>query len=139
MSKRRSVVEKKKLLIVEDEVGTREAWKEALSAEGYKVYTLGSGVHVKKEIKKTKPDLVILDLAMPETGREEGFRVLEDMSRIHPRVPVIIATGTYEREEVEKTLRDIGCRELVSEIMIKAFSNSALIEAVQEVLRSSDG
>lgn len=128
-------MEKRKILIIEDEVNIRRPWEQVLSSEGHEVHTLASGVHAKRELRRLKPDLIILDLSMPTTGREEGFRVLEDMSKISQRPSVIIATGVYRRDEVEEILDNIECRKFVDRIMIKPFSNDDLIDAVKEVLK----
>ena len=127
----------KKILIAEDEVTTSKYWEKELKAKGYDVRARIAGVDARGDIRRWKPDLVVLDLSMPTTGREEGFRVLEYMSKRKLEIPVIIATAMYKREEVERILDKIGCRELVRKIMIKDFSNEELLKKVEEVLHKS--
>lgn len=135
----REEVERERILIAEDELHIRKAWQMTLEAEGYEVHACRAGVDARGEIRKWKPHLVVLDLSMPTTGREEGFRVLKYMSRRNKlrNIPVIIATGVFDKEEVRKKLDEGGYKELVREIMIKDFSNEELLTKVKEVLSKS--
>lgn len=80
----------KKILLVEDEETLRFLYREELQEEGYEVVTAKNGKEALHQLKKGKPDLVILDIAMPEMdGLEALRRIKEDRNG----VPVVVYTS----------------------------------------------
>jgi DNA-binding response OmpR family regulator len=87
----------KRILVVDDEEGIRQLYKEELEDEGYEVELAERGEEALKKISRSKPDVVILDLKMPGMG---GLEVLERIREQDKDLPVIICTayGEYKSD-----------------------------------------
>ena len=87
----------KRILVVDDEEGIRQLYKEELEDEGYEVELAERGEEALEKISKAKPDAVILDLKMPGMG---GLEVLERIREQDKDLPVIISTayGEYKSD-----------------------------------------
>jgi YesN/AraC family two-component response regulator len=81
---------KGKILIVDDEEGTRETLREILSDVGYEVEVASSGYKAVEEIKTGRFDAVIVDIKMPGV---DGLKVLEVAKEVDPEIEVIMITG----------------------------------------------
>jgi CheY-like chemotaxis protein len=88
-----------KILVVDDEPNIRRLFRDELEDEGHQVEQAGDGAEALAELQRTNPDLVILDLRMPEVN---GLEFLDKARRIRPNLPVIVCTavrgiqGDYE-------------------------------------------
>lgn len=79
------------ILIVDDEVGIRELLSEILQDEGYTVHTAGSAAEARAFRDKTRPDLVLLDIWMPEC---DGVTLLKEWARTGQlSMPVVMMSG----------------------------------------------
>ena len=119
----------KKILLIDDEAGIREAGQVLLEQVGYTVVTAQDGVGALEIYKKEWKgiDLVILDLNMPELS---GKEVLENFTIINPDVRVLISTGYITPEE------RAGLKGIV-EVIEKPFDFEQLVEKVRIALESS--
>ena len=79
-----------KVLVVEDEEGIREYLKELMLDNGYAVETAPDGITALNMIKKSPPDLVILDLGLPNMA---GDAVCMEIKKKYSNVPVVILTA----------------------------------------------
>lgn len=86
-------MEKKKILVVDDEQNSREGLTKILIKEGYEVVAAESGEDALVEAKKEDFDLIITDLRMPEVS---GIDVLEKIRAKKPDIGVIIVTAYGE-------------------------------------------
>jgi CheY-like chemotaxis protein len=98
------------VLVVEDESSTREVLERSLKKEGWRTATAENGVVALREVSKSKPSLILLDLMMPEM---DGFEFLNRL-RHNPdweRIPVIILTAKdltpADREQLNGQVNDI--------------------------------
>ena len=94
------------LLIVDDEPGIVEEVKAFFEEEGYKVYTADSGEAGIQLIKELKPDLLLIDMKLPDIS---GLRVLTSAKQISPKSKTIVITGYVDQsliDEAEKVGRD---------------------------------
>ena len=84
--------EQKKVLIVEDEADTREYFSTFYSDNGFAVETAVDGGEALTKVEAGAPDLITLDITMPETS---GVRFYRDMKEDESRkgIPIIIITG----------------------------------------------
>jgi DNA-binding response OmpR family regulator len=109
----------KKILIVDDSKEDLMLLKEYLEKEKHKVYTAGSGQEGLDIARKIKPDLVLLDLILPDI---DGFDVCEELKKDKglPDTKVIIISVKGDVEKVGKVLRieadDYVVKTLVGEI-----------------------
>lgn len=121
----------KRILVAEDELAMREIVVEKLQSSGYGVLQAENGALAIKEFESGKPDLVLLDLMMPEI---DGFGVLErirkDPDPEKAKTPVIILTNLWSKEEIIKT-KNLG----VQAYIIKAYmTTEEILEKINEVL-----
>lgn len=93
-----------KILIIEDELMTANAVKEALELNGMQAESAENGVKGLELIKANDYDLILLDLKMPKLSGEE---VLREIRKIRPYIFVIIYTNFSEFADI-KALANIG-------------------------------
>lgn len=89
----------KKIVLVEDSRLIRELLRAALICEGYDVIAFESAVTATSAIKTEAPDLVLLDLALPDGS---GIDVLQNLraNPITAKIPVVILTASYNKEDL---------------------------------------
>jgi len=83
----------KTILVADDDKNIRELLETELGLEGYKVILADNGVEALRRIKDRTPDLLILDIKMPNM---HGLEVLEALRKENIKLPVIICSG-YEK------------------------------------------
>lgn len=118
----------KTVLIIDDENYINRLVHFNLLEDGYDVITASSGKEGLDLLKKKHPDLVILDIAMPEM---DGFTVMEKMREDDDlkNIPILILTAKV-MEEVEKRAMKLGA----AGFMTKPFSPSELSKRVDEII-----
>ena len=96
----------KKLLIVDDESGIVEEVKAYFEEEGYQVFTADTGKDGVEALAKFKPDLLLLDMKLPDMS---GIQVLKVCKDTLPGTKVIVNTGYVDQhiiDEAERLGRD---------------------------------
>ena len=96
----------KTILIVDDEADVRKFLKAALIEAGFDVETASDGFEALEQVKKSKPDLISLDLVMP---KKSGARFYHDLSR-NPEwkdIPIIIVTGHARDDSGRSDLKEL--------------------------------
>lgn len=116
----------KKILVVDDKKELRSLLKQYLTQEGFEVHTAGNGQDAIFIARQEKPDLIILDLMMPEMG---GFEFLQRYGR-EADTPTIILTAKLEENDKVLGL-ELGADDYVT----KPFSIRELAARVRAVLR----
>lgn len=81
------------VLVVEDDRAVRELIEILLSVEGISVKTARDGLEGLLKLKMHSPDVLVLDIMMPDVG---GMRVLDELAQEHSDVDVIVVTGKPE-------------------------------------------
>lgn len=97
----------KKILIVDDELGIVEEVRDFLSEEGFEVITADTGKEGVDKLGQTKPDLMILDIKLPDMS---GIDVLKVCKRVAPQTKIIVNTGYVDQkiiDEAESVGRDV--------------------------------
>ena len=81
-----------KIMIVEDEEGTRETWQEFFQGSGYDVFGAGDGQQALDMIRINRPDIVLLDLRLPGL---DGYQVCQRLKSdpLTSEIPVIMVTA----------------------------------------------
>jgi two-component system alkaline phosphatase synthesis response regulator PhoP len=102
--------EQKRVLIVEDEQDLLEGLAHNFRFEGYEVLTAKNGVEGLKAALKQKPDVVILDIMLPE---KDGFTVLKELRQRHREIPVLVMTARNFEADVLKGF-DLGADDYVT-------------------------
>jgi two-component system nitrogen regulation response regulator NtrX len=80
----------KSVLIVDDELAIRETLEQILTYEGYEVMKAGSGAEALQLVQKKRPNVILLDVKMPQM---DGFEVLARLVQEEDPVPVIVISG----------------------------------------------
>src|SRR4030095_14602439 len=120
----------KKILLVDDEPEILEICRDYLKASGYDVVTARDGAQGLSFARREKPDLIVLDLMMPEM---DGLDVCRAIRR-ESNVPIIMLTARVE--EMDKRM---GVERGADEYMTKPFSPRELVARVKVVLRRASG
>jgi DNA-binding response OmpR family regulator len=85
-----------KILIVDDDQSILRLYKEELLEEGYDVVTAVNGREAMEKFEKEAPDLVTLDIQLPDV---DGIKLLRQMKEKRPRMPVIMSTAFDYRDD----------------------------------------
>jgi DNA-binding response OmpR family regulator len=93
----------KKILFIEDEAALQRAMGDTLTANGYEVIQALNGEIGIRLAEERKPDIILLDLILPE---KDGFEILTKLrgNDETSHIPVIVLTNLEGSEEVEKAL-----------------------------------
>jgi DNA-binding NtrC family response regulator len=78
------------LLVIDDEPSICRAFERAFASKSVSVITAKDGTHGEKVFRESKPDVVVIDLSLPDTNGLELFKRLRELD---PRVPFIFITG----------------------------------------------
>jgi DNA-binding response OmpR family regulator len=122
-------VKREKILVVEDEADLREVLQYNLTREGYRVVTAENGAEGLRRARKEAPDLLLLDLMLPDLDGIEICRRLKK-DPLTSSLPVIIVTAKGEEPDVVLGL-GVGADDYVT----KPFSPRTLLARVKAVLR----
>lgn len=97
-------------------------------SEKYEIVEADTGSKAEEQIKKEKPDLVLLDIIMPE-GEEEGIIVLKKVMKADPNAKVVMITAVGQDTILEE------CKKAgASDYIIKPFDKEKVIEIVEKHL-----
>jgi len=92
---------KQKILMVDDQPGIRILLNEIFEKEGYQTFQAANGVNALQIVKEEVPDLVILDMKIPEM---DGLEILKRIKRDDPKIPVIIMTAYGELSVIQEAI-----------------------------------
>ena len=123
-----------RVLVVDDEEHITELVAMGLSYNGFEVERVGSGRSALDAVERRKPDLIVLDVMLPDLDGFEVARRLRQTEGAGTRVPVIFLTARDTTQDKVEGLR-LGSDDYVT----KPFSIEELIERVKAVLRRSSG
>jgi CheY-like chemotaxis protein len=99
------------LLVVDDTESTRLAFARLLRAEGYDVVTAGSGKDAFRRLETVRPDMILLDVIMPEM---DGMEFLE-LLRSYPawrELPVIMISALSDPRRIRRA-KELGARDFL--------------------------
>ncbi len=116
----------KKMLIVDDEPGIVEEVKDFFQEEGFQVATADTGKEGIEQVTKMKPDILLLDMKLPDMS---GIEVLKSCKEFSPKTKVIVNTGYVDQnliDEAERLGRDV--------FLQKPFNLLSLKEEVDRLL-----
>jgi DNA-binding response OmpR family regulator len=125
-------VERKKIIIIEDEPDTAEMYAEMMRISGYQVVKYYGGVEAVAQVAAQEPDAVVLDLMMPDLS---GLEVLKFMQEepVLTNVPVIIVSAKTMPSDIEE-----GLEAGAAVYLTKPVSFSDLRLAIERVVKLSE-
>jgi CheY-like chemotaxis protein len=118
----------KKILVADDSMFMRKMLKDILSEEEYEIVEANSGLTALAQFKKEKPDLILLDIIMPE-GEEEGLTVLKTVKKLSSEAKVIMISAVGN-DSIIAECKKIGAVDYI----IKPFEKGKVIETVRKYL-----
>ena len=122
--------EKKKIMLVEDDIFIRDIYGTKLTHEGFEVLLTENGVDALKKIEGFMPDMILLDIVMPYM---DGIDFLKEIKKNekYKNIPVIMLSNLSEKERVDDAL-SLG----VSDYLIKShFTPSEVVEKINSLLK----
>jgi DNA-binding response OmpR family regulator len=121
----------KRILVVEDDIDLAELLCFNLTTVGYHVLTAHNGLEALKKVRSAKPDLILLDLLLPEL---DGFAVCEILKRAPAtaNIPIIVVTAL-----TSQLSRFAGLGMGADDYLTKPFSLKVLISRVSKSLVDS--
>ena len=120
-----------KVLVVDDEPEVRQVLHEFLSSRGYDVSVAAGGADAVALVEAIRPDLILLDVAMPDM---DGVETLRRIVEIEPGIPVIMVTANADIGVTSKLLA-LGAVDYVP----KPFDLDYLDQAINIQLSSGRG
>jgi DNA-binding response OmpR family regulator len=120
------IVNRYRILIVDDDAMAREILKRILEHAGYEVMTAGSGPEALRKLHEGIPHLVVVDLMMPEM---DGFELCRRI-KSHLDVPIVILSAVAAVESKVE-----GLQMYAEDYIVKPFEKEELVARVQRVLR----
>ncbi|KAF6578083.1 response regulator [Paenibacillus sp. EKM211P] len=92
-------MEKKKVLIVDDQNGIRILLMEVFGSEGYETFQAANGKIALEIVEKEPPDLVLLDMKIPGM---DGLEILKHLKSMNPDIKVIMMTAYGELDMIKE-------------------------------------
>ena len=123
-------MEKRKILIVEDETAFLYALQSKLSIKGFEVQTSTTAEEAVKLLKKTKMDLVILDIMLPKMDGFELLRSLKNNDETKD-IPAVIVSNLSDKENI-----DSGIQLGIKDYLIKSEYNlDGIVGKIEELIK----
>jgi two-component system alkaline phosphatase synthesis response regulator PhoP len=117
----------RKILIIEDDPGIQMSLQDEFESEGYQVFVANDGVKGLTMTKEKKPDLIILDIMLPEL---DGYEVCKRLRKEGNNTPIIMLT--VKDKEIDKVL---GLEFGADDYVTKPFSLRELLARVKSIFR----
>jgi CheY-like chemotaxis protein len=128
----RPAVQQNTVLIVDDDEAMAEVLSTRLTQQGFQTLTAHSGQEGLAIARQTRPDLILLDLRLPD---RDGFDVCAELdeSQETTGIPIIILSGMARPDVIRKS-RAAGCRYYVR----KPYDPNALLLLIQQAIGESE-
>lgn len=120
-------LEERRVLLIEDEPNIIEAIRFILSRDGWRVDTHADGETAMDAIQRRAPDLIILDVMLPNRS---GYDILQELRRTAETssVPVLMLTARGQKKD-----RELAEKLGANRFMTKPFSNGEILSTVREL------
>lgn len=118
-----------KILVVEDDIAIQTGVVDLLEGEGYEVESADNGVIALETYHSFHPDLILLDVMLPE---KSGYDVCREIRSTDPATPILMLTA--KGQEIDKV---VGLELGADDYIVKPFSINELLARVRAALRRS--
>ena len=119
-----------RILVVDDEAGICNVLENILSKEGHEIFTANNGKEAFRRMYNVSPDLMILDIKMPEMdGNEVCERIEKDP--FYSNMPILILSGSIMEDEEKKDIM------INKAIMSKPFEIQELLNKIKILLKEN--
>ncbi len=121
-------MDRKRILVVDDEIYIVHILEFTLTMEGYEVLTAADGEEALRRLEQDRPDLVVLDIMMPKVDGYEVLRRIRADEEFR-QLPVILLSAKGRPID-----RDTGLEIGADDYIVKPFSPRRLLEKIQDLL-----
>ena len=122
-----------KIAIIEDNTVINQMYRMKFEVEGFDVQVAANGADGIKLVEKFSPDIILLDLQMPQMNGDEALKKIRE-SKKGKNIPVIILTNTG-KEEARENLKDLN----IEGYIVKAeMTPKQVVNRVKESLNKTD-
>jgi len=125
-----------KILIVDDEPGVVELIKNSLEKNDYEVVTASDGLEGVEKAWSKNPDLIILDIMMPNMSGGDAVRALKSNSTTR-NIPIIFLSAVVSKKEEMKNELSVKIENIYYPAMAKPFEPLVLLAKIEELLKKS--
>ncbi|MFH1366749.1 MAG: response regulator [Patescibacteria group bacterium] len=119
----------KKILIIEDEAAILYSLKARLTVEGINTLTASSAEEGFEILKKEKPDVILLDIILPQMDGLSFMKQLKN-DKSYQDIPIIIMSNLNKKDKIEKSLK-LGAKDY---IVKSEFNLESLINKIKDVI-----
>lgn len=119
----------KKILLAEDEILLLEIMKERLEANNYDVILAENGKEGSFKAMTERPDLILVDLLMPEVDGFEMIKIIRSNSDFQ-KIPIIAVSALGRQEDIDRAMQ-VGANDYV----VKPFEASELLKKIEDYLK----
>lgn len=123
----------KKILVVDDEEELLDLIDKALSAEGFDVVTATTARDAIDKARSTTPDLLLIDIILPDMEGPEAVRKLNEDSATQ-NIPAIFLSGIVTRDKEDNASSEVRVGDRLYTALAKPFSSQELMEQVHKVI-----
>jgi len=120
-----------KILVIDDEILLIQMVQIRLEANEYEVITANDGEEGLEKAKSEKPDLIILDIMMPNMDGYQVCKLLKTDEQYN-KIPIILFTGSTA-DDIEETSKKVGADALIR----KPFDPPVFLAKIKELLEKS--
>lgn len=122
-----------KIITIDDEAPIRHLIRHALRREHYEIVEAGNGREGLEIIRRELPDLIVMDVVMPEMNGLDTLKAIRADARI-AHIPVLLLTGFRDSEKLEAALRLPR-----TDFLPKPFLVEVLKERVRKMIAENNG
>jgi len=129
VKKREMLLEKPKIIVVDDSISIRKYVSHFLTRAGYEVEVASDGFEALNKIGQIKVDLIVTDLEMPVM---HGYELIAELKRVPDlsKIPIIVLTSRAGEKHRQKAF-EMGAQEYV----VKPFEEDVLIDSIKKLLK----
>lgn len=123
-----------RILIIEDDTFFQNFYQTKLEEKGFQIYIASNGNEGLSKIYSLKPDLIILDLIMPE---KDGFEVLQVLSQNtdFKKIPVLVFSTLGQESDVQKA-KQLGASDYVNKSFLDLDKLISKIHSVAKTIKT---
>jgi DNA-binding response OmpR family regulator len=122
---------KKKIMIIEDDKSLQDIYTINFEAAGYEVMIEGDGLSGISEVVEKKPDIILLDVMMPNMDGFDFLRVMKENTSIH--VPVVVCSNLSDQATHDKAITSGALA-----VLLKVdYSGGELVKKINSILSES--
>jgi len=123
-------MEKKRILIIDDDKVVLEIAKDVLTREGYSVFTSDQALGTSQKVAEIKPHLIVIDVIMPGLAGDKICKILKE-NYIYREMKIILYS-VKDQDELKK----LAVQSEADDFLIKSSNYQELVEKVNSLLKN---